>query len=431
MTSEAGAATPAVDAGSAATPQRIFWAAWAGWMLDGFDSALYMFVLVPALRELFGAEGIAPEKGAIALWGGRLFTIFMLGWACSMFWGWLADRIGRVKVMCLTILVYAGATAGCGLAGGLLSFAVLRFVSGFGVGGEWAAGTPLLQESVPEKMRVRLAGWLHTATPTGILLASVAAFLVPLIGWRGLFLLGALPALLTIWLRLRLPEPAAWQRRRDRAPPAPVRTLLAGPSARTTWVAALMMSCIIFGLWSSTYWAPTYIMSRLSGTGSSEASVMALAALSGILTSLGTLAACLLMPFIVARLGARRITAVVFFVGSMVAILATYAGAAWFADSIVAFLVLLPVLGFFTNGVFALYTIWLPELFTTAHRAFGSGFAFSLGRVLGAAGPIIVGSLVAVTGSYPAAIAGTALIYVIGLPFIALAPETADRPLPA
>lgn len=431
MTSEAVADTPEVDATAAATPQRVFWAAWAGWMLDGFDSALYMFVLVPALRELFGAEGIAPEKGAIALWGGRLFTIFMLGWACSMFWGWLADRIGRVKVMCLTILVYAGATAGCGLAGGLLSFAVLRFVSGFGVGGEWAAGTPLLQESVPEKMRVRLAGWLHTATPTGILLASIAAFLVPVIGWRGLFLLGALPALLTIWLRLRLPEPAAWQRRRRSAPPAPVRALLTGPAARTTWVAAIMMSCIIFGLWSSTYWAPTYIVSRLSGAGGSEAAVMAIAALSGILTGLGTLAACLLMPFIVARLGARRITAVVFFVGSMLAIVAAYVGAAWLADDIVAFLVLLPVLGFFTNGVFALYTIWLPELFTTAHRAFGSGFAFSLGRVLGAAGPVIVGSLVVVTGSYPAAIAGTALIYVIGLPFIALAPETAGRPLPA
>jgi MFS family permease len=97
-------------------------------------------------------------------------------------------------------------------------FAVFRFASGFGIGGEWAAGTPLLQESVPETMRVRLAGWLHTATPSGILLASVAAFLIPVIGWRGLFLLGALPALLTIYLRLRLPESAAWQQSRKTAP---------------------------------------------------------------------------------------------------------------------------------------------------------------------------------------------------------------------
>ena len=431
MTTEALAGKPEADAGLAATPRRIFWAAWAGWMLDGFDSTLYIFVLFPALTELLSAGGIAPERATIAFYGGWLFTIFMLGWACSMFWGWLADRIGRVNVMCLTILVYAGATAACGLAGGLLSFAVFRFAAGFGVGGEWAAGTPLLQESVPEAMRVRLAGWLHTATPTGIMLASITAFLIPVIGWRGLFLLGALPALLTIYLRLRLPEPAAWQRGRNSTRRASTRDLFLGRQAKTTWVAAMMMACIIFGLWSSTYWAPTFIVSRLTGAGGSQTSATAIAATGGVLTSLGTLAACLLMPFIVGRLGARRVTAAVFFIGSLGAIIVTYLGAALLADSIVAFLLLLPVLGFFTNGVFALYTIWLPELFTTRHRAFGSGFAFSLGRVLGAAGPAIVGSLVAVTGSYPLAIGATAAIYVIGLPFIALAPETADRPLPA
>ena len=75
---------------------RAFLAAYLGWMLDGFDSAIYLYVLVPALAELLPASGIAPVKASIALYGGYLFTIFMLGWACSMFWGWLADRIGRV-----------------------------------------------------------------------------------------------------------------------------------------------------------------------------------------------------------------------------------------------------------------------------------------------------------------------------------------------
>jgi cyanate permease len=192
----------------------------------------------------------------------------------------------------------------------------------------------------------------------------------------------------------------------------------------------MMMACIIFGLWSSTFWAPTLIVSRLTGAGDSPARALGIAALGGILTSLGTLAACLLMPFIVERVGTRRATAALFFIGSLVTVLVTYVGAALVADSIGLFLCLLPALGFFTNGVFALYTIWLPELFSTAQRAFGSGFAFSLGRVLGAAGPTLVGGLVALTGSFPIAIAWTAAIYVIGLPFIALAPETANRPLP-
>ena len=417
-------------AGAAASPRRVFWAAWAGWMLDGFDSAIYIFVLVPALTELLSASGIEPSKASIALYGGYLFTIFMLGWACSMFWGWLADRIGRVSVMCLTILVYSIATAMCGLAGGVLFFAVFRFVSGFGIGGEWAAGTPLLQESVPEAMRVRLAGWLHTATPTGILLASAAAFLIPAIGWRGLFLLGIVPALLTIYLRLRLPEPAAWQRGKESGKPASAGALFVGNQASTTWIAALMMACIIFGLWSSTFWVPTLILTKLTAAGETPAQALHMAAWSGILTNLGTLAGCLLMPWIVGRIGARRATAALFFVGSLVANLLAYVGAALIADSITLFLWLVPLLGFFTNGVFALYTIWLPELFPTAQRAFGSGFAFSLGRILGALGPTIVGVLAALTGSYPLAIAATSAIYVLGLPLIAFAPETANRPLP-
>jgi MFS family permease len=400
-------------------------------MLDGFDITIYVFVLVPALTDLLRADGIEPTQAMIALYGGYLFTIFMLGWACSMFWGWLADRIGRVNVMCMTILVYSISTALCGLAGGVLSFAVFRFLSGFGVGGEWAAGTPLLQESVPETMRVRLAGWLHTATPTGVVLASLTAFLVPVIGWRGLFLLGALPALLTIYLRIQLPEPAAWRHGRAIAQRTPPSALFLGSAAKTTWAASLMMACIIFGLWSSTFWAPTLIVSKLTGAGDSAARALSVAASGGVLMGLGTLAACLLMPWIAGRIGTRRATAALFFVGSLIMVLLTYIGAALFADSIILFLCLLPALGFFTNGVFALYTIWLPELFSTAQRGFGSGFAFSMGRVLGALGPTIVGSLVALTGSYPLSIAATSVIYVLGMPFIALAPETSDRPLPA
>ena len=95
------------------------------------------------------------------------------------------------------------------------------------------------------------------------------------------------------------------------------------------------------------------------------------------------------------------------------------------------FIALLPLLGLFTNGVFALYTIWLPEMFPTAQRSLGAGFAFSFGRLLGAIGPTIVGTMVVYAGSYPMALAAVSVIYVVGLPFIAMAPETAGKPLPA
>lgn len=416
----------------AASAHRVFWATWLGWMLDGFDSAIYIFVLVPAMTELLPASGIEPSKSNVAAMGGMLFTVFMLGWACSMFWGWVADRVGRVPAMCMTVLLYSVATALCGLAPGLLLFGVFRFFSGFGIGGEWAAGTPLLQESVPERLRVRLAGWLHTATPTGILLASVVSLvLLPVLGWRGMFLVGIAPALLVVWLRLSVPESAKWKERRKGPEPAPaLRDLFLEGLARNTWSAGLMMACIIFGLWSSTFWIPTFIVTHTMTEGASLAAAQRLASWSSILVNLGTLAGCLLMPWIAGRFGARKPAATFFFVGSLVANGIAWLGIAALLGNLTLFMIVLPVLGFFTNGVFALYTIWLPEIFPTAQRALGSGFAFSFGRVLGALGPSIVGTAAAMTGSYPLAITGISLIYLIGLPFIALAPETARQPLP-
>lgn len=422
---------PAGRARGEASPQKIFVITWLGWMLDSFDLGIYIFILVPALTELLTLNGIAPVRANIALYGGYLFTVFMLGWACSMFWGWLADRIGRVKVMCLTILMYSVFTGLCGLAGGLLSFAIFRFLAGFGVGGEWAAGTPLLQETVDEKDRVRLAGWLHTATPVGFLLGSIASFLLPVIGWRGMFMLGVLPALLTVLIRMSVHEPPRWQQAAGVAARATVRDLFVGAWARNTWSAGLMMSCIILGVWSSTFWAPTVIISRLTEAGWAPAAAQQMASWAGVLTNIGTLAGCLAMPFIADWIGKRRTTAVVFFLGSLLLNLLAYVGAILWFNSTALFIGLLPLLGLFTNGVFALYTIWLPEMFPTAQRSLGAGFAFSFGRLLGAIGPTIVGGLVVLTGSYPIALAAVSVIYLVGLPFIAMAPETAGRPLPA
>ena len=421
--------TMILPAGPVVSPQRVFWATWLGWMLDGFDSAMYSYILVAALTDLLPASGIAPSRANIGLYGGVLFSVFMLGWACSMVWGWAADHVGRVRVMCWTVLIYSVFTALCGLSTGLVMFAIFRFIAGFGIGGEWAAGTPLLHESVPEAMRVRLAGWLHTATPTGLFLAALATLIcVGTLGWRGMFFLGITPALLTIYLRTRIPEP---KRRTQSGPPPRLRMLFAGAQARVTWSSALMMACIIFGLWSSNFWAPTVVTTRLTAAGATPAHAQAMGAVCGLITNTGTLAGCLAMPWITARLGGRRPTATLFFLGSVAAIVGSYYVAIQRLDDLPLFMALLPILGFFTNGVFALYTIWLPEMFPSALRGAGSGFAFSFGRVLGAAGPLLVGGFAALTGSYPVAISALSLVYVIGLPFILLAPETAHRPLAA
>ncbi len=413
-------------ASGAVSPARVFWATWFGWMLDGFDIAVYGYVLVMALTELLPASGIAATGANIGFYGGLLFSIFMLGWACSMFWGWAADRVGRVRVMCWTILVYSVFTALCGLSTGVVMFAIFRFIAGFGVGGEWAAGTPLLHESVPEAMRVRLAGWLHTATPVGQFLAALAALTCAnFLGWRGMFLIGIAPAALTLYLRRKIPEPP----KHARTATSSFASLFGRLQARTTWSAGLMMSCIIFGLWSSNFWAPTVVITKLIAAGSTPGHAQTMGAVTGLITNVGTLAACLIMPWLTARLGGRRTTAVVFFIGSVLSILASYYVAIQRLDDLVLFLWLLPVLGFFTNGVFALYTIWLPEMFSSAQRGSGSGFAFSFGRLLGAAGPTLVGALAALVGGFPLAISLLSGVYVVGLFFIMLAPETGRHAL--
>jgi MFS family permease len=422
-----GARAPSVADVGAVSPSKIFWATWFGWMLDGFDSSMYGYILVGALTELLPASGIEASRANIGLYGGLLFSIFMLGWACSMVWGWAADRYGRVRIMCWTVLVYSVFTALCGLSTGIVMFGLFRFVAGFGIGGEWAAGTPLLHESVPENTRVRLAGWLHTATPTGLFLAALVTLGAgSLLGWRGMFFLGILPALLIAYLRSNIPEP----KRAGSADEAkPFSALFAKGQAQTTWTAALLMACIIFGLWSSNYWAPTVIITKLVAAGATPAHAQQMGAVAGLVTNVGTLIGCLLVPWITGRLGSRRWTAVLFFVGALLSVLASYLVAIAYLDNLTLFFILLPVLGFFTNSVFGLFTIWLPEMFPSVLRGAGSGFAFSMGRVLGAAGPTLIGALAATTGSYPLAISLLSLIYLVGLPFIALAPETANRPL--
>jgi MFS family permease len=423
-----GAPATSVAHPESVSPGKVFWATWFGWMLDGFDSSMYSYILVGALTELLPASGIAATPANIGLYGGLLFSIFMLGWACSMIWGWAADRYGRVRIMCWTVLVYSVFTALCGLSTGIVMFALFRFVAGFGIGGEWAAGTPLLQESVPENMRVRLAGWLHTATPTGLFLAAFVTLVGgSLLGWRGMFFLGILPALLIAYLRSNIPEPA-------RSPSSELKkpgftALFAKGQARTTWSAAAMMACIIFGLWSSNFWAPTVVATKLVASGATPLHAQQMGAVAGLITNVGTLIGCLLMPWITGWFGSRRRTAVVFFIGSLLSVVTCYEIAIEHLNDLTLFLILLPVLGFFTNGVFGLFTIWLPEMFPSALRGAGSGFSFSMGRVLGAAGPTLIGALAALTGSFPLAISLLSVIYIVGLPFIAMAPETANQSL--
>jgi MFS family permease len=422
--SEAIAANP-----PAVSAHRVFWATWIGWMLDAFDSAAYGLLLVSVWSELLPLGGLEANKANVAIYGGFGFSAFILGWAFSVFWGWLADRIGRVRTMCITILVYSIFTAWCGVAFGITSFLVLRFLVGFGVGGEWAAGTPLLHESVPESLRVKLAGWLHSAAPIGAILASaVAVLVVPVFGWRAMFLIGILPAFLTIYLRWQIPEP---YRQPRPARFSPLKSLFTGPQATVTWSAALMVTCGLLGVWSSSFWIPTVITTKFVAAGYPLDSAQQIASLGSLAGNVGALLGCLIMPWVANRIPSRKTIAKALFAAALICNVAAYYWVLERSNNIALFLVAVPILAFFTGGPFALFTIWLPELFSAGTRGCGLGFTFSVGRLFAAIGPLLIGALAASTGSYPVAITLISTVYIPGIVFIAMCRETAGKSLPA
>ena len=174
-----------------------------GWMLDGMDAMLYAFAL-PRIAAEFRLGGVA---------AGSLAAMTLLSAALGgVLFGWLADRIGRARALLFSVLLYALCTAGSATAASLPAFLAWRLFFGPGPGGEWAAGAILVAESVPSERRARALGWVQSGWAVGYALAALLSTVVlSRWGWRTLFLFGASPALLALWIRLRVPEPAAWQ----------------------------------------------------------------------------------------------------------------------------------------------------------------------------------------------------------------------------
>ena len=193
---------------------RGFWAAWAGWALDGMDSFIYALVMVPALRDLLPRSGVLATPANLGYYGGLLFALFLVGWGLSLLWGPVADRFGRVKTLMLTIACYSLFTFLGTVATGVWHLAAFRLLAGIGIGGEWAMGGTFVAEEWPEDRRKMAAGAMHTGYYVGFFLAAIANYTIGARwGWRAMFALGGTPALLvggafSVWLvMLLVPNP--------------------------------------------------------------------------------------------------------------------------------------------------------------------------------------------------------------------------------
>ncbi len=291
---------------------RGFWAAWGGWALDGMDSFIYALVLVPSLRDLLPRSGIAATKGNIGFYGGLLFALFLVGWGLAFLWGPVGDKFGRVRTLMITIIWYSVFTFLSALVTNIWQLAVLRLLAGIGIGGEWAMGGTFVAEEWPENRRRAGAGYMHTGYYVGIFLAAIANYAIGSRfghnGWRVMFAVGGLPALLLAVIRHGVTEPSRWKAKErvvhSWAIWRPFAALFSPSLRRRTILNALFMLASISGLWAGTVYVPAAVttMAEVAGQASSAAQ---LASRATMLVAFATILGCLLMPWLAERLGRR------------------------------------------------------------------------------------------------------------------------------
>jgi MFS family permease len=390
-------------------------AAWLGWGFDIFDGLLFNYVAPNCVPTLLGLPIGSPQATAATLtWTGALTSMLLVGWAVGgLLFGPLCDRIGRLRTLMLTMLLYAIGTAACALAPNIEMLIVFRLVASLGIGGEWAAGAAMVAEVVPENRRVEAGALLYTAAPAGLILATLVNYQIagvwltsdPEHSWRYIFLFGLAPAALAFIARMFVREPERWQKLKagqsdSNIAPAPGRLaeLFAPPLRTRTYWGTLVAVIALGAWWSCNAFLPTVTTglarAAAQARGYERAATLALIESwklrSALVFNVGGLLGTLLTVPIAKRLGRRPMFAL-YFAASAAAILATF-GLQLEPEVRMAMFFLI---GLSVFGVFGAFTYYLPELFPTRVRATGAGFCYNIGRVLAAAGPWLVGAAAA------------------------------------
>ena len=360
--------------------KRALLAASLGWMLDSFDVMLYSLVVTQLIHDF----GLTKHQAG---WLGSM-TLLSAAFGGVVF-GYIADRFGRTRALMGSILVYAIFTAACGLTHSLLELAICRVLLGFGVGGEWASGASLVAETWPAEHRGKALGLVQSSWAIGYALAAVVvAIVLPRFGWRAVFFVGVLPALLTVWLRYGVEESEAWRVSRNEVVSAESRGLSAvfAPGRRmVTVMLALMNACTLFAWWGYNLWVPGYLsLPRKAGGMGLSTHTMAMVVLTA---QIGMWLGYVSFGYLCDRFG-RKGCYVVYLVMACASLL-VYSR----VHSVALLLCIGPVLAFFGTGYFSGFAAVTAELYETRIRATAQGFLYNSGRVASALAPLTVSDL--------------------------------------
>jgi MFS family permease len=391
-----------------ATPgqRRTLLAAGLGWALDAFDAMLYSLVLALLMRDLGMRKSIA----------GLLSTLTLLASGLGgVLFGFLADRIGRKQALMASILTYSVCSFASGLATSIAMLAAARFVLGLGMGGEWNTGATLVAESWPTEFRAKAISIVQSSWALGFAVAAlVAGPVARYFGWRAVFFVGILPALLTLWIRRGVPESAMWQQRPSQPFPdasdsrlgdagkdvtsyvASTRNMsfsviFRPPFVKATFALLLFNFCGMFAWWGLFTWLPPYLSLPVA-QGGRGFGVMGTTTLLVVLNLFGMLPGYASFGWVADHLGRRK----AFLIYSLTAafLIPLYAAARLPG----VLMVLGTVVAFFGTGIFSGSGIIGSEIFPTSVRARALGFTYNGARTMSSVAPLVIGRVSEVKG---------------------------------
>jgi MFS family permease len=377
---------------------------------------LYVLVAAPFVAQLLG---VAEKDPLVARYSSWIQAAFLVGWALGGgFFGRIGDRLGRSRALMLTILTYALFTGLSFFARTWWELLCYRFLATLGIGGEWAVGASLLAETWPKSWRPWLAAVLQTGVNLGVMLASLANYLLAAYEKRYVFLVGVLPALLVLWIRRAVPEPEEWQgahRRAGHAEPGFLE-LFSGKVRRTTLLTLLVCSLALTGHWAFLFWYLQHLRNLPDLAAWTEAEKSHLVSLAVWLHVLASIAGNFLAAWVARRLGYRRAIALIC-LAYFLALAATYGvprshNALWYGNAAIGL----------CQGVFALFTMYLPPLFPTMLRTTGAGFCYNIGRIAAGLGTVFFG-LFSQVGDYRLALVYAGFLFVPAAAVAWLLPE--------
>jgi MFS family permease len=393
--------------------QRALIAAGLGWMLDAFDVMLYALLLPSIIADL----GLSRQTAG-AIGSGTLLAAA----AGGLLFGVVADRYGRTRALMGSVLIYSVFTAACGFAATAVQLAVFRVLLGIGMGGEWASGAALVSESWPAAHRGKALGLMQSAWAVGYGLAAlVTMIMLPRWGWRGVFFIGVLPAILTIWVRRQVKEPDLWlQGRAASRPRGRIGDVVGDGRFGVTVAVTLMNACTLFAWWGFNLWLPGFLSMPQStgGVGLSPSSM----AWFIIAMQVGMWFGYVTFGYISDAIGRKR--AYVAYLIAAAALIAIYTS----VRAPVVLLLLGPLVAFFATGYFSGFGAVTAEIYPTDIRATAQGLTYNLGRIASAAAPFTVGAL-AQTRGFDVALSTTSIAFIAAALMWIWIPETRGRSL--